>query len=797
MCQDKHSRSWVGILDNLQVSDGSIRTVNPIGSTLQQRYQILEQLGQNGAVATYLAIDLQVPGNLQLKCAIHRYELPNANSESLEWKQAIDRAQSLYDLSRKVDRLPIIYSYFAQAQFFYIVREFVAGTSLAQELATVVNHKEPQTWTQSQVVMFLADVLEVLRDIERYGSNAAQISIANIFRRQIDGKLVPLNLPLEIDSLNSDRSDGDNLRLVAEIAIAAATGKPLPLTASQIEQWQQLAPQIDRPELVAIIDRLLASPAQSYPSIGTAWQAVVGVIPKLLVNRYSATEQRTEIAKHVRHLVDRGTELYEVGKCEAAIVAYDRALGLDPECVDAYCGRGNARRFAGDYPGSEADFETALGLDPDCGMAYVGRGLAVCFGSPSQVDPNADFELGKNLLANPTSAIEYVMRGTAKAQLNDPEQAIADYDLAIAMNPRLLLAYNNRGNLYQYLGDVERALADFSKVLEIDARSAIAYNNRAIIYTQSGQFSAAVVDYQQAIALQPDFVSAHNNLGNNYCQMGKYAEAIDSYTKAIELDVNFAVAYSNRANVYRVREEIESALADYDRAIELDPNLVIAHYNRGICYRQIGNHQAAIEDYTQTIALDREYLHAYYHRGNARKYLGDNHGAIADYTHTICFDPNHLNAHYNRAITRSEIGDLHGALDDLDRAIELDPAFSAAYYQRGWLLAGDGEHQYALAEYQRAIELNPDYLDAYYHRGCSYQSLGELSAALADFSRAISLDPSYAPAYYQRGKISDAIGDRAGAISDYHQAANLYLDRDDSKTYQYILQMLDRSVKRG
>lgn len=771
--------------------------MNPIGSTLQQRYQILEQLGQHGSVATYLAIDLQVPGNLQLKCAIHRYELPNANAQSPEWKQAIAKAQSLYDLSRKVDRLPIIYSYFAQAQFFYIVREFVAGTPLTQELASVVNGNEPQTWTQSQVVMFLADVLEVLRDIERCESLPAQISIANIFRRQIDGKLVPLNLPLEIESLDSDRLAADNLRLVAEIAIAAATGKPLPLTASQIDRWQQLAPQIDRPELVAIIDRLLAdSPAQGYPSIGSAWQAVVSVIPKLLVKRYSAAAQRTEIAKHVRHLVDRGTELYEVGNCDAAIVAYARALGLDPECVDAYCGRGNARRFVGDYPGSEADFEMALGLDPDCGMAYIGRGLAVCFGSPSQLDPNADFELGKNLLAHPTSAIEYVMRGTAKAQLNDPQQAIADYDLAIAMNPHLLLAYNNRGNLYQYLGDLERALADFSKVLEIDSRSAIAYNNRAIIYTQCEQFAAAVVDYQQAIELQPDFVSAYNNLGNNYCQMGKFAEAIASYTKAIELDANFAVAYSNRANVYRVRDEIEPALADYNRAIELDPNLIIAHYNRGICYRQIGNHQAAIADYTQTIDLDRQYLHAYYHRGNARKYLGDNHGAIADYTHTICFDPNHLNAHYNRAITRSEIGDLQGALDDLDRAIELDPAFSAAYYQRGWLLASDGEHEYALVEYQRATELNPDYLDAYYHRGCSYQSLGELSAASADFSRAIALDPSYAPAYYQRGKVAEAIGDRAGAISDYHQAANLYLDRGDSKTYQYILQILDRLVNR-
>jgi tetratricopeptide (TPR) repeat protein len=789
-------------LDNSQVSDESVRAVDPIGSTLQQRYQILEQLGENGSVTTYLAIDLQVPGNLQLKCAVHRYELSDATSNSPELKQSIDKAQRLYDLSRQIERLPIIYSYFVQGQFFYIVREFVTGVALSQELAVGARHdnfpRELPTWTQSRVVMLLADLLEVLRDIERCETTAEQISLTNIVRRQIDGKLVPINLPLAIDVSSSPQMMGVNLRLVAQIAIAAAAGLQLPLTASQVDRWQHLATQIDRPELIAILDRLLATePARAYPSIATAWQAVVSVIPKLLVHRHSAAQQRQEIASHVKLLVDRGAKFYEVGNCHSAIAAYESAIELDRDCVDAYCGRGNALRFSGDYTSSQADFERAIELDPDCGVAYIGRGLAVCFGSPSHLDPNTDFELGKKLLANPNSAIEYVMRGTAKAQLNEPRQAISDYNLAIAMNPQLLLAYNNRGNLYQHLGDSDRALADFSKVLEIDARSAIAYNNRAIIYTQNGQFSAAVADYHRAIEIQPDFVSAYNNLGNNYCQMGNYAAAIASYSRAIDLDANFAVAYSNRANIYRIQEEIEPALADYDRALELDANLIIAYYNRGICYRQIGNHQAAIDNYTQTIALDREYFYAYYHRGNTRKFLGDNHGAIADYTHTICFEPTHLHAHYNRAIARNEIGDLEGALDDLDRAIELDPNFSAAYYQRGWLLANNSEHKYAVAEYRRAIELQPDYLDAYYHRGCSYQSLGELSTASTDFSRAIDLDPSYAPAYYQRGKVSESIGDRTGAISDYHQAANLYLDRGDSKTYQYILQILDRLVNRN
>jgi tetratricopeptide (TPR) repeat protein len=773
------------------MSSESLNIVNPIGSTLQQRYQILEQLGQKGSVTTYLAIDLQIPGSIQLKCTIHRYELRDSSPDSPDWYRAVLSAESLYALTRQIDRLPIVYSYFGAGDAFYLVREFVEGTTLAQEL--LANRQ----WSQSQIVMLLVDLLEVLKDIERFQMTADPVSLTQIVRRNLDRKLTPINLPL------FQKSDPENLLLtrhnlqtLGEIAIAAAIGKSgsdLDRIASQ--DWQQSAPQIDRPELVTILDRLITlAPDRQYPSIAAAWQAVVVVMSQLLIQQHSRADTQAEIARHVRLLVERGTGFYEIGDCTNAIIAYDRALSTDNRCVDAFCGRGNARRYHGDYSGSWDDFNTAVQLAPNLGVAYIGRALATCFGA--QPDPNAtsDFQQGQNLLIHPANAIEYVMRGTAKAQLRDNQGAIDDYTTAIELNPRLVLAYNNRGNLRQHFGDIDGAIADFTKVLEVNPQSPIAYNNRAIIYTQIGQFAAAIADYNRAIELQPDFVSVYNNMGNAYCQMGDYPNAIAKYSQAIVLDPEFAVAYSNRANIYRIQGDLVIALVDYDRAISIDANLVIAYYNRGICHRQIGNHQVAIDNYTKTLALDPQYFYAYYHRGNARQYIGDKHGAIADYTQTIYFDPNHIYAYYNRAVTRDEIGDINGALEDLEKSIQLHPTFALAYYQRGWLLSTYNEHQYAIANYQYAISLSPDYLDAYYQKGCSHQNLGNVTAALADFTHIIKADPNYAPAYYQRGKIYTQMGDRTGAITDYHKAAKLYLDRGDSKNYQQILQTIDRIV---
>lgn len=202
------------------------------------------------------------------------------------------------------------------------------------------------------------------------------------------------------------------------------------------------------------------------------------------------------------------------------------ALSLDPRCVDAYCGRGNARRCLGDDVGSGHDFETAVQLDPDRGIAYIGRALAASFGHNPQANPSADFEHGKNLLAHPLQAIDYVMRGTAKAQLHDSQGAIEDYTTAIGIDPRLVLAYNNRGNLRQQLGDLDGALLDFSLGLKIDSNHLHAHYNRTITRSEIGDIRGAIEDLERASELNPTFTMAYYQRGRVLSMNHKHQYAI-------------------------------------------------------------------------------------------------------------------------------------------------------------------------------------------------------------------------------------------------------------------------------
>lgn len=63
------------------------------------------------------------------------------------------------------------------------------------------------------------------------------------------------------------------------------------------------------------------------------------------------------------------------------------------------------------------------------------------------------------------------------------QEAIADYDRALALDHTFLSTDLNRGNAYEALGDLQHARADFGRVLEIDPM-----NNAAMVApsTQTG-----------------------------------------------------------------------------------------------------------------------------------------------------------------------------------------------------------------------------------------------------------------------------------------------------------------------
>ena len=84
---------------------------------------------------------------------------------------------------------------------------------------------------------------------------------------------------------------------------------------------------------------------------------------------------------------NRGIARYDLGKMEAAIDDYDRAIELNPEDATAYNNRGFARSDLGDLAAAIDDFDRAIALNPEdatayfnkaCALALMGQGEEAC-----------------------------------------------------------------------------------------------------------------------------------------------------------------------------------------------------------------------------------------------------------------------------------------------------------------------------------------------------------------------------------------------------------------------------------
>ncbi|HWE17411.1 MAG TPA: tetratricopeptide repeat protein [Hyphomicrobiaceae bacterium] len=110
------------------------------------------------------------------------------------------------------------------------------------------------------------------------------------------------------------------------------------------------------------------------------------------------------------------------------------------------------------------------------------------------------------------AAKAYDNRCQAYNQLDQPDKAIPDCDMAIKLQPRSASAYNNRGWAREIRKEFDLALVDYGKAIELDPKFALAYANRGDVYAKTGEREKAIAEYRQAIAIEPENEIAQGGL---------------------------------------------------------------------------------------------------------------------------------------------------------------------------------------------------------------------------------------------------------------------------------------------
>jgi tetratricopeptide (TPR) repeat protein len=171
-----------------------------------------------------------------------------------------------------------------------------------------------------------------------------------------------------------------------------------------------------------------------------------------------------------------GGEWYVQGDVDKAIVAYSKAIELDPTQADFWFDRGVAWDDQGKLAKAVADYSEAIRLAPHQTDAWYNRAYARQELGEHEA-AIADFD--ECLRLDPQDVDSLIGRGDSRDELGAFDRAIADYNAALALDPGNSGAYNNRGYARESLGQYALALDDYARAIELDSEDPLPILNRA------------------------------------------------------------------------------------------------------------------------------------------------------------------------------------------------------------------------------------------------------------------------------------------------------------------------------
>jgi tetratricopeptide (TPR) repeat protein len=203
--------------------------------------------------------------------------------------------------------------------------------------------------------------------------------------------------------------------------------------------------------------------------------------------------KRTVDPMHARESFDAGTRLFKIARYNEAILSFDRAIGLNPDMVDAYLMRGKSYVGKADPEQSLHDFTKVIEMSPSNPAGWLARGAA--YFDLNNL-PAAIEDATHAIAANPNEAAAFNLRGSALRNSGDTKKAIEDFNRAVELQPTPG-NYFERGSTYQILGEHKLAIADFDRVIEVIPDLASAFFARAESRRAIGDVSGAHQDHLQ------------------------------------------------------------------------------------------------------------------------------------------------------------------------------------------------------------------------------------------------------------------------------------------------------------
>ncbi|MCU0633110.1 MAG: tetratricopeptide repeat protein [Methanolinea sp.] len=184
------------------------------------------------------------------------------------------------------------------------------------------------------------------------------------------------------------------------------------------------------------------------------------------------------------------------------------------------------------------------------------------------------------LLAVPASAQTagvYMVKGDELSDEGKYEEAIAQYDQAIAFEPKAAPAWCGKGLALYNLTRYDEALDAFDQAIAINPNYAKAQYGRGVALYELGRYDDAIAAYDIAFKIYPEYgYLIYYGKAQAYAAKGDFTQAVPLFEQALTLQPGYAGVWVEKGDAMAASGDSQGALAAYQKALSLEPGFALA-----------------------------------------------------------------------------------------------------------------------------------------------------------------------------------------------------------------------------
>jgi len=291
--------------------------------------------------------------------------------------------------------------------------------------------------------------------------------------------------------------------------------------------------------------------------------------------------------------VIEGQTHFEAGNLNAAILAYQNAIQMDPNDPNLYVELARIQTYSSALLTTDAEkiqrlqealdsIDKAKELAPSDSEVLAVRAFVLDWNSnPFLVDDDVSERLLNEAEAEAVMALQLDNTNTS----------------ALAYYAEVLVDQRKWNQAQQY---IEQAVARNPNLMDV-------HRIQAYTFETLGEYNLAVEEYQKAIGIMPNYTylyiavgRIYRHLGSVYTNLSKlyYDQALESFATAANLNeqlgIKDPIPYLAIANTYAQDGEFFAAALNVNRALEFTPANPDVYGQLGVVYHKSRNYEGAI-----------------------------------------------------------------------------------------------------------------------------------------------------------------------------------------------------------